>query len=66
MVNSTIDASLAERIRRGEYEVDAHAVAQAMISRWAATSFMLIAAQAVDEPAVPPDEGKPASRPDVP
>jgi hypothetical protein len=65
MLSTTIDASLVERIRRGEYEVDPQAVAQAMISRWAATSFMLIAAQAADEPAVRPDERKPDSAPDV-
>jgi hypothetical protein len=65
MLSTTIDAGLVERVRRGEYEVDAHAVAQAMISRWAATSFMLIAAQAVDKPAVLPDEGEPESGPGV-
>ena len=65
MLSTSIDASLAERIRRGEYEVDPGAVAQAMISRWAATSFMLIAAQAVDEPAVRPDDGQPGTGPDV-
>jgi hypothetical protein len=65
MLSTTIDASLVERIRRGEYEVDPGAVAQAMISRWAATSFMLIATQALDDPAVLPDEGEPESGPDV-
>jgi hypothetical protein len=65
MLSTSIDASLAERIRRGEYEVDPGAVAQAMISRWAATSFMLIAAQAVDEPAAGPDDGQPGTGPDV-
>jgi hypothetical protein len=65
MLSTTIDASLVERIRRGEYEVDPEAVAQAMISRLAATSFMLIAAQALDEPAVPPDEREPGTGPDV-
>jgi hypothetical protein len=65
MLSTTIDATLVERIRRGDYEVDPGAVAQAMISRWAATSFMLIAAQAVDDPAVLPDEGEPESGPDV-
>lgn len=65
MLSTTIDASLVERIRRGEYEVDPEAVAQAMISRWAATSFMLIATQALDDPAVLPDEGEPESGPGV-
>jgi hypothetical protein len=58
MVSTTIDAGLVERVRRGDYEVDAHAVAEAMIRRWKAMSFVLIAAQALDEPAVGPDEGK--------
>jgi hypothetical protein len=65
MLSTTIDASLVERIRRGEYEVDAHAVAEAMIRRWKSSSFMLIAAQALDEAAVHPDEGESESGPDV-
>jgi hypothetical protein len=65
MLSTTIDASLVERIRRGDYDVDPHAVAQAMISRWAATSFMLIAAQAVDGPSVRPDEREPGTGSDV-
>ena len=77
MVNTTIDASLVERVRRGEYEVDAHAVAEAMVRRWKKPqalgsaecarigSVVLVAAQAVDEPAVRPDEGKPEPGPDV-
>jgi hypothetical protein len=65
MLSTTIDASFVARIRRGGYEVDPGAVAQAMIGRWAATSFMLIAAQALDDPAVLPDEGEPESGPGV-
>ena len=65
MVNSTVDAGLAERVRRGEYEVDAHAVATAMVQRWRTSSFMLIAAQALDEAAIRPDEREPEPRPDV-
>jgi hypothetical protein len=77
MVNTTFDASLAERVRRGEYEVDAHAVAEAMVRRWKKPqalgsaecarigSAVLIAAQAVDGPAVRPDEGEPEPGPDV-
>jgi hypothetical protein len=63
VLSTTIDAGLVERIRRGEYEVDANAVAEAMIRRWKSTSFVLIAAQAVDEPAVCPDEGEPGAGP---
>jgi hypothetical protein len=65
MLSTTIDASLVERIRRGDYEVDADAVAEAMIRRWKSMSFMLVAAQALDDPAVRPDEGEPESGPDV-
>jgi hypothetical protein len=47
MVSSTtIDATLVERIRRGHYEVDAHAVADAMMRRGSA---VLVAAQALQE-----------------
>jgi hypothetical protein len=66
MVSTTIDATLVERIRRGEYEVDAHAVAEAMVQRWKSMSFVLIAAQALDGPAVDADEHEPESRPDLP
>jgi hypothetical protein len=64
MLSTTIDASLVERVRRGEYEVDGHAVAEAMIRRWRSMSFVLIAAQALDEAAVRADEGEPESGPD--
>jgi hypothetical protein len=76
MLSTTIDATLVERIRRGEYELDAHAVAEAMIRRLKRPqalgsaecarigSFVLIAAQALDDPAVR-DEGEPDSGPDV-
>jgi hypothetical protein len=65
MLSTTIDASLVERIRRGEYDVDAQAVAEAMIRRWQTTSFVLIAAQALDDPAVLSEEGEPQPGPDV-
>jgi Anti-sigma-28 factor, FlgM len=65
VLSTTIDASLVERISRGEYRVDPEEVAQAMISRWAATSFMLIAAQAAGEPAVGSDERQPGAGPDL-
>ena len=65
MMNSTIDEGLVDRVRRGEYEVDARAVAEAMIRRWNSTSFMLIADQALDQPAVGSDEREPGAGPDV-
>jgi hypothetical protein len=66
MVNTTIDEGLVDRVRRGEYEVNAHAVAEAMIRRWNGTSFVLVAAQALDQPAVGSDEREPGAGPDVP
>jgi hypothetical protein len=91
MVNMTIDEGFVDRVRRGEYEVDARAVAAAMIRRWnkpqalgscpAASarlgraradsdaarigSVVLIADQALDEPAVGSDEREPGAGPDV-
>jgi hypothetical protein len=66
MVSTTIDASLVERVRRGEYVVDAEAVAEAMLRRWRSTSFMLIAAQALDDAPVGIDEDDAASGGDLP
>jgi hypothetical protein len=66
MMNTTIDEGLVDRVRRGDYEVDAHAVAEAMIRRWNSTSVVLIADQALDEPAVASDEREPGAGPDVP
>jgi hypothetical protein len=34
MVSTKIDATLVERVRRGDYVVDAEAVAEAMLRRW--------------------------------
>jgi hypothetical protein len=66
MVNMSIDEGLVDRVRRGDYEVDTHAVAEAMIRRWSSTSVVLIADQALDEPAVASDEREPGAGPDVP
>jgi hypothetical protein len=65
MVNMTIDENLVDRVRRGDYEVDARAVAEAMMRRWSSGSVVLVAPQAVDEPAVRSDEGEPGAGPDV-
>jgi hypothetical protein len=77
MVSRTIDAALVTRVRRGEYEVDAHAVAEAMIRCWKAPdgsgsaegapvrSFVLVASQARDEPAAGADEGEPGAGGDL-
>jgi hypothetical protein len=64
VVNRTIDADLVERVRRGQYEVDAHAVAEAVIRRWnppgpaPARSLVLVADQTLDDLAVGADEGE--------
>ncbi len=65
MVSTTIDATLAKRVRRGRYEVNAHAVAEAMILRWKRVSLVLVAAQALDHLAVEADEGEPEAGGDV-
>lgn len=70
VVSRTINAAFVERVRRGDYQVDAHAVAEAMIRRWNGPegsspegaplrSSVLVAAEPLDEPAVKADEGKP-------
>jgi hypothetical protein len=59
MVSAGVDASLAARVRRGEYVVDAEAVAEAMMRRWR-ESAVLVAAQVVDGTTVGPREDEPA------
>jgi hypothetical protein len=66
MMNTTIDGSFVDRVRRGEYEVNAHAVAEAMMRRWNSTSIVLVAPQPLDEPAAGSDEREPGAGPDVP
>ena len=52
---------LARRIASGEYEVDPHAVAEAMLKR---NPSMLVPAQPLDRPAVGVEEDEPAPDPD--
>lgn len=71
MMSRTFDAAFVDRVRRGEYQVDEHAVAEAMIRRWtprggrgsgagaSPRSLVLVAAQALDDDAAGADEGKP-------
>jgi hypothetical protein len=54
MVNAGLE-ELAERIARGEYEVDAEAVAEAMLRRWR-ESAVLVPAQVLDGATVRPAE----------
>jgi hypothetical protein len=64
MVDAGLD-ELAERIARGDYVVDAEAVAEAMMRRWREPSAVLVAAQALDGPAVAADEDEPAAGGDL-
>jgi hypothetical protein len=59
MLSASIDESLVERVRRGEYVVDAEAVAEAMMRRWR-ESAVLVAAQVLDGTTVGPREDEPA------
>jgi hypothetical protein len=76
MVSSGIDATLVERVRRGDYVVDAEAVAEALVRRWRRDalgsaggaridSLVFVAAEPLDGPAVRPDEDQPAPGADV-
>jgi hypothetical protein len=62
MVNAGIDPEFAARIARGDYVVDAEAVAEAVLRRWRrGTSLMLVASEPLDPPAVRADEDEPAA-----
>jgi hypothetical protein len=63
MVSTGGDHSLRERIARGDYVVDPHAVAEAIL-RWP-RSPMLIPAEALERLAVLPEEDEPLPGPDV-
>jgi hypothetical protein len=65
MMSTGIDAALAERVRRGDYVVDAEAVAEAMMRRWLRGSPVLVAAQPLDRPAAGVDEDEPAAGADA-
>jgi hypothetical protein len=61
-----MDSTLVERIRRGEYVIDEHAVAEAVLRRWRRSpSLVLVAAQPLDRTAVGSDQDEPAPRDDV-
>ena len=65
MVAASLD-ELAERIARGEYVIDADAVAEAMVRRWRAEpSFVLVAGEPLDGPPVGADKDKPAADGDL-
>jgi hypothetical protein len=64
MVIAGIDPTLVERVRRGEYVVDEHAVAEAVLRRWRG-SPMLVAEQAGDRTPVLADEDGPLAADDL-
>jgi anti-sigma-28 factor FlgM len=66
MVGTALD-ELAERIARGDYVVDAEAVADAMLRRWRGErhSLVLVAPQPLDGDAAGADEDEPAPGADV-
>jgi hypothetical protein len=66
MVSSGIHPALAQLIHRGEYVIDEHAVAEAMMRRWRRPSAVLVAAQPLDRPAVEAHEEQSAAGDDVP
>jgi hypothetical protein len=62
-MDTGVDPRLVERVQRGEYVVDPHAVAAAMIRRWrGGPSPVLVAVEPLDDPAVRADEDEPAAR----
>jgi hypothetical protein len=78
VVTRTINAAFVERVRRGDYEVDAHAVAEAMIRRWNGPaggrrspegaplrSSVLVAAEPFEDPPVSGDEDEPGAGGDL-
>jgi Anti-sigma-28 factor, FlgM len=66
VVSAGEHAELAERIARGEYVVDAEAVAEAMLRRWRGEdSLVLVAPQPLDRPTVDADEDEPAAGADL-
>ena len=64
MVIAGIDPTLVERVRRGEYVVDAHAVAEAVLRRWLG-SPMLVPEQPVDGAPVRADQDEPVTGDDL-
>ena len=64
MMSTMSKDALARAISRGEYVVDAHAVAEAMLRR-GALSVVLVAPQSLDRPAVRVEQDEPSPEADV-
>jgi hypothetical protein len=65
-MSTGIDETLAERVRRGEYVVDAEAVAEAMLRRRLGDSPVLVAVEPVDGTTVGARDDEPAAGGDLP
>ena len=65
-MGTSIDMTLAERVRRGEYVVDAEAVAEAMLRKWRMGSLVLVPAESLDGTAVGSGDDEPAPGGDRP
>jgi hypothetical protein len=59
-----VEQDLADRVARGEYEVDAQAVAEAIIRR--RPSFVLVAAQPTERAPALVEQDEPAAGDDLP
>jgi hypothetical protein len=65
MMSTSIDTDLVDRVRRGDYQVAPEAVAEAILRRWEVQSAVLVAAQALYDPAVRTGQGEAAAGADV-
>ena len=65
MMSTRSKEALARLIARGEYVVDAHAVAEAMLRRGCPSSLVLVAPQPLDRAPVRVDQDEPAPGADL-
>lgn len=65
-MQEVIDPALARKVERGEYVVNARAVAEAMLRRWRRGDLpVLVPAQPLERPAVIVEDDEPASIDDL-
>jgi hypothetical protein len=65
MMSTTSKDGLASQIARGEYVVDTHAVADAMLRRGALNSLVLVPPQPLDRPTVAVEQDEASADADV-
>ena len=65
MMSTTDKDALARRIAEGDYVVDTHAVAEAMLRRGGLSSLVLISPKPADGPPVGVEQDDPAAGADV-